>query len=77
MGSNTINISTTQIGCIRFSEHILGMQGHIWTETVRTSEQFQTLIYPRMLSVAERAWHEVRINISITNCNSTIIMIHK
>ena len=34
------------------------MQGHLWSETVRTSEQLHGMIFPRMLSLAERAWHK-------------------
>ena len=33
------------------------MQGHLWTETVRTAEQMDYMIFPRLLAVAERAWH--------------------
>ena len=35
-----------------------GLQGHLWTETVRTREQFDAMIFPRMLAMAERAWHK-------------------
>jgi hexosaminidase len=34
------------------------MQGHLWSETVRTSENFDYMVYNRMLAVAERAWHK-------------------
>ena len=34
-----------------------GMQGFLWSETVRTPEQFDYMIFPRMLALAERAWH--------------------
>ena len=33
------------------------MQGLLWSETVRTSEQFENKVFPRLLAVAERAWH--------------------
>jgi len=39
-------------------ENIIGIQGHLWSETVRKPEQFQTMIYPRLLALAERAWHK-------------------
>ena len=39
-------------------ENILGMQGHVWSETIRTSEQLEQMIYPRMLVMAERAWYK-------------------
>ena len=34
------------------------MQGQIWTEVTRTVENFQYMIFPRMLALAERAWHK-------------------
>jgi len=37
-------------------EHVLGMQGQVWTETIRTKEQLQTMIFPRVIVLAERAW---------------------
>ncbi|RRS10075.1 beta-N-acetylhexosaminidase [Pseudoalteromonas sp. J010] len=39
-------------------QNIIGMQGQIWSETIRTEEQVLRLIFPRILSVAERAWHK-------------------
>ena len=38
-------------------KYLLGMQGHIWTETVRTAEQLQEMVFPRLVALAERAWH--------------------
>ncbi len=35
-----------------------GIQGFVWSETIRTPEQFDYMIYPRMLALAERAWHK-------------------
>ena len=34
-----------------------GLSAQLWSETVRTDEQMEYMIYPRLLSVAERAWH--------------------
>ena len=34
------------------------MQGHLWTEAVRTAEQMYGMIFPRMMALAERAWHK-------------------
>jgi len=39
-------------------ENILGIQGQIWTETIRTPEQLEQMLYPRLLALAERAWHK-------------------
>ena len=33
-----------------------GLQGHIWTETVRDRETFGYQVFPRLLALAERAW---------------------
>jgi hexosaminidase len=34
-----------------------GLSAHLWSEAVRTDNQVEYMIYPRLLSVAERAWH--------------------
>eukprot|EP00986_Skeletonema_menzelii_P012608 scaffold6997_cov151-Skeletonema_menzelii.AAC.1 len=36
---------------------IKGIQGQTWSETVRTETQHQEMTFPRVLAVAERAWH--------------------
>ena len=36
----------------------IGMQGHLWGETTRSAEQMDYMIYPRLLALAERAWHK-------------------
>ncbi|NVK24755.1 MAG: carbohydate-binding domain-containing protein [Gammaproteobacteria bacterium] len=35
-----------------------GMQGQLWSETVRTDDQASYMIFPRLYAVAERAWHK-------------------
>ncbi len=39
-------------------ENILGMQGQVWSETIRTEDQVLAMLFPRVLAVAERAWHK-------------------
>lgn len=34
-----------------------GMQGQAWAEVIRTDQQFEYMVYPRLLALAERAWH--------------------
>ena len=34
-----------------------GMQGHLWTETIRNTDQLEEMLYPRLLALAERSWH--------------------
>jgi len=35
-----------------------GMQGQLWSETVRTDHQASYMIFPRLYALAERAWHQ-------------------
>ncbi|KAL8595484.1 hypothetical protein ACOMHN_000693 [Nucella lapillus] len=46
-------------GCPQLVEkdNVVGMQGHLWSETVRTPAQMDYMIFPRLLALAERAWH--------------------
>jgi hexosaminidase len=39
-------------------QNILGMQGQVWSETIRTAEQMEEMVYPRLLPLAERSWHQ-------------------
>ncbi len=39
-------------------ENIVGIQGQVWTEAIRTAEQLEQMIYPRVIALAERAWHK-------------------
>ena len=39
-------------------ENILGMQGQVWSETIRTAEQLEQMVFPRLVPIAERAWHQ-------------------
>jgi hexosaminidase len=39
-------------------ENVVGIQGQLWSETVRTPAQFEQMIYPRVIALAERAWHK-------------------
>ena len=37
---------------------IKGVQGQLWSETIRSEDQAEYMIYPRLLALAERAWHQ-------------------
>ncbi|MDO6425540.1 family 20 glycosylhydrolase [Thalassotalea sp. 1_MG-2023] len=43
---------------------VAGVQGQIWSETIRSEEQAEYMLYPRLLSLAERAWHEADWSVS-------------
>lgn len=42
--------------CSKHSGVIFGIQGSIWTETIRTSHRLDEMIFPRLLALAERGW---------------------
>ncbi|MGI2066451.1 family 20 glycosylhydrolase [Shewanella sp. MF08487] len=35
-----------------------GLQGQLWSETIRSDETAEYMIFPRLLMLAERAWHQ-------------------
>ncbi len=39
-------------------ENIAGIQGQVWSETIRTPEQLGEMVFPRIIALAERAWHK-------------------
>ena len=43
-----------------------GMQGQLWSELVRTPEQFEYMVFPRLLALAERAWHRADWELDFT-----------
>ncbi|ATD08917.1 family 20 glycosylhydrolase [Pseudoalteromonas piscicida] len=47
-----------ELPALKRPQNILGMQGQIWSETIRSEDQVLRLIFPRLLSLAERAWHK-------------------
>ncbi|VDI02254.1 hexosaminidase [Mytilus galloprovincialis] len=52
-GENDVNCPSLQV-----PENIIGMQGHLWSETVLTESNFYYMVFPRLLALAERAWHK-------------------
>lgn len=38
--------------------HSLGIEAAVWGETIRTADHLQSMIFPRLLALAERAWHK-------------------
>nr|WP_232300013.1 family 20 glycosylhydrolase [Colwellia sp. MT41] len=38
-------------------QKFLGIQGQLWSENVRTDDMVEHKIFPRLLALAERAWH--------------------
>jgi hexosaminidase len=38
-------------------QNIIGMEAPQWGETMRTVDEFEGMVFPRLLAMAERAWH--------------------
>lgn len=36
--------------------HVLGVQGNLWTEYVKTPDHLEYMLYPRILAIAETGW---------------------
>lgn len=47
-----------ELMALKKTKNILGMQGSVWSETIRTPEQLNQMLYPRVIALAERAWHK-------------------
>src|SRR5690554_6599170 len=39
-------------------DNVLGLQGQLWGETVRSPAALEKMIFPRIAALAERAWHK-------------------
>ena len=39
--------------------NILGLQGHLWGETIRDTARLEYQLFPRLLALAERAWSKM------------------
>ncbi len=37
---------------------ISGLSAQLWSETVRTDDQYEYMVFPRVMAAAERAWHK-------------------
>ena len=37
-------------------KNIIGLQGQVWSETIKNKDQLEYLLMPRLLALAERAW---------------------
>lgn len=42
------------------ADHLIGVQGNLWTEYVPTEEHADYMIYPRLLAIAEIGWSKKR-----------------
>jgi len=50
--------------------YVSGIEGALWGETIQTRSHFDSMLYPRLLALAERAWHRALWeDTSITDTN--------
>ncbi len=56
-----INITTAGDGKVKLEkpENIIGVQAQLWGETLRSFDEVQYLLLPKMMGVSERAWTSV------------------
>ena len=56
-----INITTAGDGKIKLEkpENIIGIQAQLWGETLRSFDEVQYLLLPKMMGVSERAWNAI------------------
>ena len=56
-----INITTAGDGrtMLEKPENIIGVQAQLWSETIRSFDEVQYLLLPKMMGVSERAWNAV------------------
>ncbi|MBQ6165974.1 MAG: family 20 glycosylhydrolase [Muribaculaceae bacterium] len=56
-----INITTAGDGKVKLEkpENIIGVQGQLWGETLRSFDEVQYMLLPKMMGVSERAWNSI------------------
>lgn len=43
---------------LKKGKSFVGMQAHLWSEMVRSDQIAEYLLFPRLMAIAERAWHK-------------------
>ncbi|MCJ8267863.1 MAG: family 20 glycosylhydrolase, partial [Psychrosphaera sp.] len=55
--SNELSLDDTT-GYLAKGQKFHGLQGHLWSENVRSDAQAEYMLFPRLIALAERAWHK-------------------
>lgn len=45
-----------------------GVEAALWSEVVRTSDEMDSMLFPRLLALAERSWHKADWETMDTDC---------
>ena len=48
------------------------MQSQVFGETSRNSSEFQSMLFPRLLTLAERSWHMAKWELSQSNITTAL-----
>lgn len=56
VNNNAYEADNTQ-HTLNTNKHYSGLQAHLWGEMIRSDNQASYMLYPRLLALAERAWH--------------------
>lgn len=59
------------------AKNILGIQGQLWSETVRTPQDLEYYLYPKLIGLAERAWAEQPAWATIENKEERLLQLDK
>eukprot|EP00124_Ichthyophonus_hoferi_P004729 Ihof_evm5s560 gene=Ihof_evmTU5s560 len=62
----TFSLPSPSLGKRSAKEIVKGLQGNVWTETVWADKDFDYMLFPRMLALAERAWHQAGFELEYT-----------
>ncbi|HWE28599.1 MAG TPA: chitobiase/beta-hexosaminidase C-terminal domain-containing protein, partial [Polyangia bacterium] len=60
MGNDYTNVfqgSPNPVQALTHPENVVGLEGALWGETVRSDDFLEYMVFPRLLALAERAWH--------------------
>ncbi|XP_052096527.1 beta-hexosaminidase-like isoform X2 [Mytilus californianus] len=56
--SDVCGVNDKKCPSLQEPENIAGMQGHLWSETILSEDNFYYMVFPRLLALAERAWYK-------------------
>lgn len=56
--ADVCGVNNEKCPVLQIPENIVGMQGNLWSETVISEDNFYYMVFPRVLALAERAWHK-------------------
>lgn len=56
---------------LKTGKRFYGLQGQLWSENVRTDTQAQYMLFPRLIALAERAWHKAQWEVDYNHAGGT------